>query len=84
MSRARVGFFDAGGFVEVASGSLEFCRGYLEASEGAGRYYYRLITSPVCECGGLRREITKNTQGFKPQTGCLRCDLWDGPAEVAG
>lgn len=36
-------------------------------------------TMITCPCGQLRQEITQTQEGFKPRTGCLSCNRWDGP-----
>lgn len=34
----------------------------------------------VCMCGTKRKEYVDIVDGFLPRTGCVTCDLWDGPA----
>lgn len=36
---------------------------------------------PPCRCGPLRKEILDAPAGpqFRPRTGCLTCNAWDGP-----
>lgn len=44
----------------------------------------RRATGKVCTCGPKRREIVEhaNDETFLPRTGCVTCDVWDGPPKL--
>jgi hypothetical protein len=80
---AKVGHFTASGFVEVASGSVDYCSGFLDAYNRHSDVAATILVGDRCQCGPARVEIkTDGDSATLPRTGCLRCARWDGPVQI--
>jgi len=83
MISAKVGHFLTDRFVEIASGSEEYCRGFVDAYNLSNVFNAVLLVGDACQCGPLRRELrTPADETFLERTGCMRCDRWDGPVRL--
>lgn len=82
LSRAVVETED-GTLTTLWEGTRRECLAYQAGAHLHSDVDFVRVVGPRCECGALRREhIERRTGGFKPRTGCLRCDNWDGKPEL--
>jgi|DEB0MinimDraft_6_1074348.scaffolds.fasta_scaffold12435_1 hypothetical protein len=80
---AKVGHFQDGKFHELASGSEEYCRGFLDGYNLYSHIDATMLVGDRCQCGPARVEIkTDGDSATLPRTGCLRCARWDGPVQI--
>ncbi|MBT97195.1 MAG: hypothetical protein CL902_01020 [Dehalococcoidia bacterium] len=81
--RAKVGHFVEGSFKEIAAGSEEYCRGYLDAYNLGSVISAVILVGDHCQCGPNRKETVQPEDNlFLRRTGCLRCDRWDSPPQL--
>lgn len=82
--KARVGHFDNGRFHEIASGTKEYCQGFLDAYNLYTDVCAVMLVGSTCKCGPKRIDhIKPEDKLFCARTGCLRCGLWDSPVLFA-
>ena len=80
MSRAVTEGRD-GTLLTLWEGTHRECLAYQAGAHAYSDTLYVEVVGEGCECGAKRRTHTRweADTTFAPQTGCLRCDRWDGP-----
>ena len=81
--RAKVGHFHENRFCEIATGTVEYCQGFLDGYNLYTDVCAVILIGPVCQCGPDREEqVSPGDKLFHARTGCLRCDRWDAPPRL--
>lgn len=83
MMTAKVGHFQDGKFHELASGSEEYCRGFLDGYNLHSHVDATMLVGDHCQCGPKRVEVIHRGDRDKhDRTGCSRCNRWDAPPRL--
>ena len=81
--RAKVGHFQDEKFHELASGSEEYCRGFLDGYNLYSHVDATMLVGGHCQCGPKRIEVVaRGDRDRHDRTGCSRCNRWDGPVRL--
>lgn len=85
MMTAKVGHFQDGKFHELASGSEEYCRGFLDGYNLHSHVDATMLVGHHCQCGPDRVEVTTDAfphPDWERRVGCSRCNRWDAPPRL--